>query len=194
MSGWWESLVQLRQNGSKKGSGVFISSSEILTAAHVVTTAGVPVALEGLTVEIRYRSVFAVPRAIAVLSTWAPGATASDIALVRVDPHPDLGVPPIFGHPPPSERAMLEGAGFEAAHDGVRMPSGNVECRVTIAGERLLYTDDFAPLPGMSGGPLCAGLPSGVRVAGVLTRRSASGFVGVSLVTSLLDELRARFV
>jgi len=194
MSGWWESLVQFRRSDSKKGSGVFISSTEILTAAHVVTKGSFPVALDGLTVDVRYRSVLLVPRAIAVLSSWSPGATASDIALVRVDALFDLGLSPIFGHPPPSERAMLEGAGFEAAHDRIRVPSGNVECRVTTAGERLLYTDDFAPVPGMSGGPLCAGLASGVRVAGVLTRRSGSGFVGLSLVASLLEELRARFV
>jgi hypothetical protein len=194
MSGWWESLVQLRRSDTKKGSGVFISSTEILTAAHVVTRGSAAVALDDLTVDVRYRSVLAVPRAIAVLSTWSPGATESDIALVRVDAQPDLGLLPIFGHPPPSERAMLEGAGFEAATDRVHVASGNVECRVTTSGERLLYTDDFAPVPGMSGGPLCAGLPSGVRVAGVLTRRSGSGFVGLSLVTSLLDELRANLV
>lgn len=194
MSGWWESLVQLRRNDPKKGSGVFISSTEILTAAHVVTRGSVPLSLDELTVDVRYREVLAVPRAIAVLSSWEPGATASDIALVRVDTHSDLGLHPIFGHPPPSARTMLEAAGFEAAHDDVRVESGSVECRVTTSGERLLYTDDFAPALGMSGGPLWAGLPTGVRVAGVLTRRSGTGFVGLSLVSSLLDELRARFV
>jgi hypothetical protein len=194
MSGWWESLVQLRRSDGKKGSGVFISSTEILTAAHVVTRGSAPMALDELMVDVRYRSVLAAPRAVAVLATWSPGTTASDIALVRVDALFDLGLAPIFGHPPPSERTMLEGAGFDAVSEGLRMPSGNVECRVTMAGERLLYTDDFAPAPGMSGGPLCAGLANGVRVAGVLTRRSGSGFVGLSLVASLLDELRARFV
>jgi hypothetical protein len=193
MSDWWESLVQIRRPDHKKGSGVFISSTEILTAAHVVTQGSAALALDDLTLDIRFRSTLAVPRAVAILATWGPGATGSDVALVRVDAHPDLGLSLEFGLPPPSGSAMLEGVGFEAERDDLRAPSGNVECRVTTEGERLLFSDDFAPEGGMSGGPLIAGLATGVHVAGILTRASSSGFVGLSVVASVLDELRSRF-
>ena len=193
MSDWWESLVQIRRGDLKKGSGVFVSPTEILTAAHVVTQGSAALSLDDLTLDIRFRSTLAIPRAVALLPSWAPGATGSDVALVRVDAHADLGLSPAFGLPPPSGSAMLEGVGFEADGDQLLTPSGNVECRVTTDGERLLFSDDFTPQGGMSGGPLVAALATGVHVAGILTRTSTSGFVGLSVVASVLDELRARF-
>ena len=194
MSAWWESLVQIRRADSKKGSGVFITPTEILTAAHVVTDATGALPLDDLTIDVRFRSRLVAPRAVALLATWAPTVVATDIALVRVDPQPDLGLVPTFGHPLPEASVMLEGAGFEAQTDRLRTPSGNVECRMTTDGERLLFTDDFTPEAGMSGGPLVAALSSTVNVAGILTRTSTSGFVGLSAVASVLAELRARFV
>jgi hypothetical protein len=191
---WWDSLVQIRRDDSEKGSGVFISSTEVLTAAHVVTKNGQPLSVSDLTLDIRYQSVLAVPVAIAVLPAWTTsGSTGSDIALVQVEHRADLGLKTVFGVPAPSASTMLEGVGFEAQNDSERTVSGSVECRIGPAGEPFLYTADFAPVGGMSGGPLCAGLTSGIHVAGILIRASSTGLIGLSVTASVLAQLRSMF-
>jgi hypothetical protein len=145
-----------------------------------------------LTIDMRYRAQLAVPVRIAVLQSWTTtGTTSSDVALVRVEPSADPGLSPVFGMPPDSESLILQAAVFDAQTDALDFATGNVECRVTSSGERLLYSQDFAPEPGMSGGPLCIGTPAGVGVAGILTRRSSSGLVGLSLEASILAQLRS---
>jgi hypothetical protein len=145
-----------------------------------------------LTFDIRYQSLLAVPLAVAILPAWTTaGHTGSDIALVRVEARPDLGLAPVFDVPALSASAMLEGVGFEAQNDTAQKLSGNVECRGGPGGERFLYTSDFAPVGGMSGGPLCAGLASGVHVAGILIRASSSGLIGLSVTSSIIATLRS---
>jgi hypothetical protein len=190
---WWESLVQIRRNDLEKGSGVFISETEVLTAAHVVTQDGAPLPLAKLTMDIRYQSLLAVPVAVAVLPSWiTSGLTASDIALVRVEARSGLGLPTVFGVPAPSASAMLESVGFEAQNDTEQRLSSSVQCRVGPAGERLLYSKDFAPIGGMSGGPVYVGLASGIHVAGILIRESGSGLIGLSVTASVLAQLRSQ--
>jgi hypothetical protein len=191
---WWNSLVQIRRTDSEKGSGVFVSPTEVLTAAHVVTRNGQVLDVSELTLDVRYQSVLAVPLAVSVLSTWtATGTTASDIALIKVEAHADLGLPTVFGLPGPSASTMLEGVGFEAQQDTEQVLSGNVQCRLTPGAERLLYTEDFAPIPGMSGGPVCVPLTGAVQVAGILIRESSSGLIGLSITAPVLARLRAGF-
>ena len=191
---WWDSLVQIRRADAKKGTGVFISTSEVLTAAHVLTGTGGTVPIDDLTLDIRYQSLLAVPTALALLPGWTTsGSTGSDIALVRVEARPDLGLPTVIAHPRLSKKAMVEGAGFDADNDEETMLSGNVECRGGPAGERFLYSTDFAPVPGMSGGPICAALSSGVHVAGILIRASSTGLIGLSITSKTLADLRSMF-
>ena len=194
---WWESLVQVRRKDSKKGSGIFISETHILTAAHVVTDShGLPLPPAHLTLDVRYRAALVVATGVAVLPSWtSQGTTTSDIALVRVDANAGLGVNSAFDVPPASASVMLEGVGFEAHNDTRLIMSGNVEHRLGALGESLLYSPDILPVGGMSGGPLCAGLATGVHVAGILIRTSGGGqsaLIGLPVTLSVLAALRAQ--
>jgi hypothetical protein len=191
---WWESLVQIRRADARKGTGVFISTTEVLTAAHVLTGAGGSVPIDDLTLDIRYQSLLAAPTALALLPAWTTSrSTGSDIALVRVEARPNLGLPTVIDHPPLSKKVMAEGAGFDANNDEETMLTGNVECRQGPRGERFLYSTDFAPVAGMSGGPICAALSTGIHVAGILIRSSSTGLIGLSITGKMLAKLRSMF-
>ncbi len=191
---WWESLVQVRCADGEKGTGTLISPTEILTAAHVVSRNGQTFEPGELTLDLRFLSRVAVALGVSVLPAWAAsGGASNDIALIKVEPEANLGVAPVFGVPALNGSAMLEGYGFEAQNDTEQRLSGNVSCSAGPGGQPLLFTHDFAPIPGMSGGPVCVGLPSGVHVAGILIRQSSSGLVGLSVTAAVLARLRQGF-
>jgi S1-C subfamily serine protease len=191
MTNWFDSLVQI-QLGSRKGSGLFISATEVLTAAHVVAPNGSPALVSDLSLDIRYLSRLATPRRIAVLPAWTQNKTSgSDVALVQVDEEHELGVRPVFGVPMVHGSVMLEGHGFIAANDEQQTVSGQVSFEPPSPEEPFLFCADFSPIPGMSGGPLVTAIGGAVRTAGVLVQRSDNNFIGLAMLQSVLAALRA---
>ncbi|MFO0570971.1 MAG: trypsin-like peptidase domain-containing protein [Polyangiaceae bacterium] len=190
MAAYWESVVQI-STPDGKGSGVFISPTEVLTAAHVVAPTGPSFAVSDIRVIIRYRGEDAVIRALAVHPRWTNGARAgSDIALLRVEPVADLGLGTQMNVPAPGASVMVSGIGFVAATDVVEQPAGTVLCESGTDGFNLLRSDDLAPTPGLSGGPLYTST-GGVVVVGLMTRISTTGLVGLPLLDVSLGRVRA---
>ncbi|HEY5373608.1 MAG TPA: serine protease [Polyangiaceae bacterium] len=188
---WFDSLVQI-QLGIMKGSGLFISPTEVLTAAHVVAPNGTIPSMSELTLDIRFQSRSATPRSVALLPAWVETRTSgSDIALVQVDSEDGLGVLPVFGVPAVNASTMLEGHGFIAATDEQQTLAGHVSFQPPSADEPFLFSADFSPIPGMSGGPLVTALGGAVRTAGILAQRSDNHFIGLAALQSVLALLRA---
>jgi hypothetical protein len=192
MTNWFDSLVQIRLTNGEKGSGIFISPTEVLTAAHVVAATGVSSALGELVVDIRFQSRLATARRIGVLPAWiASRTTGSDVALIGVDAEQELGIRPLFGVPAAHASAMLEGHGFVAQTDAEQTLSGSVRSSPPTPEEPFLFSEDISPLPGMSGGPLLTSINGAVRVAGILTQRAENHFVGLAMLESVIATLRA---
>lgn len=193
MTDWWRSFVQIRRADGEKGSGALISPTEVLTAAHVVAPDGVAAAPGDVTVDIRYEHTTATARSLALLPDWESNASiGSDLALIRIDAAGGTGLQIRCGFPDVKVQARLSASGFVAQTDVKRDVQGNLVCRKAPDGSHYLYARDFRPEHGMSGGPIYGGLDGGVRLVGALTRASDSGLVGLSILASVLDELRRK--
>jgi hypothetical protein len=191
MTQWFESLVQLRLANDTKGSGLLISTTEVLTAAHVVAPNGPSLPIDDIEVDLRFRSHLAPVRSIKLLDGWeASRTTGSDMALVCIDPQAGLGISPAFGVPATGQSAMLEAHGFIAQDDSRRTLVGSVRFQPPSPADPFLFTDDFSPIPGMSGGPLLTGANGSVQVAGILTQLSTNDFIGLAVLASVLATLR----
>ena len=190
MTQWFNSLAVIKR-GTRRGSGLMISPTELLTAAHVVAPDGTGKA-SALRITLFGSSRTVTPRRVAVLQAWsAAKATGSDIALVQVAPLADLGIAPVFGVPADHASATLEGHGFPDSTTREESMRGLVSFDPRSADEPFLFSSDITPLPGMSGGPLVAGIGGAVRVAGILAQRSNNDFIGLALLESVLETLRS---
>ncbi|TKD04497.1 trypsin-like serine peptidase [Polyangium fumosum] len=176
-SEWADSVVQVTANGLKPkvGSGVFLGSYLVLTAAHVVVGAhSVTVASPRLGRSFRVRDVKVHPG-------FSQGRVDCDYALIEVEHAPGLGVWRKRDFGASGGRHSVVRYGFPTS--GSRFGEGSVE---RIGDGRAFFSDDLTVPPGASGGGLFHASGDKVYLVGITTNDDTptgpnKSYVGLAL-------------
>lgn len=181
--------------GRESGSGVLIAPDLVLTAGHVLTPAGVPLASTAhLVVVARYAAQLGVVRDAALLDAWtANGVPFADMALLRVGWYVPFE-PPVLAVElsAPATPCRLRAGGYVG--ENVWSASGHVSLFPAQDGYAYFGSSELSPPEGASGGPLLSEAePDSVRGVLVASPTHASfGLVGLPLLDRTYGELRRK--
>ena len=186
---WAENVVRIHRNGFA-GTGFFVTSTLLVTAAHVVHTPGTPPPLPSeLSVELNDGSS---RRVLAVTPNpeWTSSKPTLDTAWLAVDSVDGLGLPLLwdFGNHVSTKIARY---GYPASASDDGYGTGSVQ----RAGPTFITSDNALQIPaGASGCPLLFASNGVTRAVGIGTARSnvastSATFIGLPLLHQLLPEL-----
>jgi hypothetical protein len=172
------------------GSGVFLSPTSVITAAHVVFAPNTPLpSVACLQVEAPKLRRRCAVRAVHVHPRWrAEGALDADYALLDVSPAPGLGLPVRWDYGASGDSVQVSRYGYPT-DDSARFAVGHIH----RAGN-MFYSSNLRVPHGASGGALVDALNGRVVLVGITTFSGDGGsdaaFIGLPMLQSARDAMR----
>jgi hypothetical protein len=182
---WAASVVKINRNGGFAGTGFFVTSTLVVTAAHVVQTPRTPPPNAGeLSIDLPTGETLNV-LSVAPNPSWNAGMPTFDTALLATSSVDGLGLPVVWDF---GNHVAVEVARFGYPSDG---SDGYGIGVVERAGGTFTTRNSAMQIPaGASGCPLLYGIQGVTHAVGVGTARSAGSsssavFIGLPMLPQL---------
>lgn len=182
---WAASVVKINRNGGFAGTGFFVTSTLVVTAAHVVHTPGTPAPkADELSIDLPTGETLDV-LSVAPNPSWSAGMPTLDTALLATSSVDGLGLPIVWDF---GNHVAVEVARFGYPSDG---SDGYGIGLVERAGGTFTTRNAAMQIPaGASGCPLVYGIQGVTHAVGVGTARSTGSsssavFIGLPMLHQL---------